>query len=172
MAYPNRNSLPFQDFYGVPEAETVIRDSLRYEGNPAFVKALIDLRWLDTEPKDWLVSGLTWAQVMQKAIGSSDSSERWSLKSLPPVSFLVVSLNCDLLSSLISRIKELCQFPSTADENRIVDGLRWIGLFSCVQATVCGGNLLDTLCAQLEIELSYRPGERNLVMLQHKFVVE
>ena len=34
------------------------------------------------------------------------------------------------------------------------------------------GNLLDTLCAQLETLMAYAPGERDLVMLQHKFVVE
>jgi Saccharopine dehydrogenase C-terminal domain len=37
---------------------------------------------------------------------------------------------------------------------------------------VAGGNLLDTLCAQLEKLMSFKPGERDLVMLQHKFVVE
>lgn len=49
VAYPNRNSVPFREFYGIPEADTDIRGSLRYEGNPAFVKALIDLGWLDTQ---------------------------------------------------------------------------------------------------------------------------
>ena len=34
------------------------------------------------------------------------------------------------------------------------------------------GNLLDTLCARLETLMAYAPGERDLVMLQHKFVVE
>lgn len=34
------------------------------------------------------------------------------------------------------------------------------------------GNLLDTLCAQLESLMAYTPGERDLVMLQHKFIVE
>lgn len=34
VAYPNRNSVPFKEFYNIPEAETVIRGSLRYEGNP------------------------------------------------------------------------------------------------------------------------------------------
>jgi hypothetical protein len=37
---------------------------------------------------------------------------------------------------------------------------------------VRGGNLLDTLCAWLETLMWYEQGERNLVMLQHKFVVE
>lgn len=69
-------------------------------------------------------------------------------------------------------MKELCQFPNEADSERILDGLRWMGVFSSELATVREWNLLDTLCAQLEKELSYRPGERDLVMLQHKFVVE
>lgn len=47
-----------------------------------------------------------------------------------------------------------------------------MGLISTEQTTVRGGNLLDTLCARLEKKLSYQPGERDLVMLQHKFVVE
>ena len=81
-------------------------------------------------------------------------------------------LTCRLLSSLISRVEELCKFPNNTESQRILSGLRWIGLFSSDVATVRGDNLLDTLCAQLEKELSYRPGERDLVMLQHKFVVE
>ncbi|KAL8975339.1 MAG: hypothetical protein Q9197_000417 [Variospora fuerteventurae] len=132
VAYPNRNSLPFQEYYDIPEANTVIRGSLRYEGNPAFVKALIDLGWLDTKPKDWLKTGITWAEVLQNAIGAEDPSE----------------------SALVSRVEELCRFASKAESERILSGLRWIGLFSSEPATVRGDNLLDTLCAQLEKELS------------------
>jgi saccharopine dehydrogenase (NADP+, L-glutamate forming) len=34
------------------------------------------------------------------------------------------------------------------------------------------GNLLDFLCAQLEKLMSFGPGERDLIMLQHQFFVE
>lgn len=34
------------------------------------------------------------------------------------------------------------------------------------------GNPLDTLCAVLEKKMAYGPGERDLVMLQHKFEIE
>lgn len=77
VAYPNRNSLLFKEYYGIPEADTVIRGSLRYEGNPAFVEALIDLGWLDTTAKDWLKEGLTWAEIFRRAIGADNSSERY-----------------------------------------------------------------------------------------------
>jgi hypothetical protein len=34
------------------------------------------------------------------------------------------------------------------------------------------GNVFDTLCHQLAKLLTFKPGERDLVMLQHKFVIE
>ena len=171
VTYPNRNSVPFRDFYNIPEADIVIRGSLRYQGNPAFVKALTDLGWLDTQTKDWLKPGLTWAEVTHKAIGSRDSSERYVCH-VCCLTRLVEGDTNDLLSSLIAQVKELCRFPNKSESDRIINGLRWIGLFSSEQATVRSGNLLDTVCAQLEKELSYRPGERDLVILQHKFVIE
>lgn len=77
VAYPNRNSVPFREFYNIPEAETVVRGTLRYQGFPEFIKALVDLGWLDATEKDWLADeNLTWAEVTQRAIGANDASER------------------------------------------------------------------------------------------------
>jgi saccharopine dehydrogenase-like NADP-dependent oxidoreductase len=42
VAYPNRDSTPFKEWYGIPEAETVVRGTLRYQGFPEFIKALVD----------------------------------------------------------------------------------------------------------------------------------
>ena len=50
--------------------------------------------------------------------------------------------------------------------------MHYFGLFSSEEACIYGGNLLDTLCGQLEKLLGFQPGERDLVMLQHKFVIE
>ena len=47
-----------------------------------------------------------------------------------------------------------------------------MGILSSEPAEVVSGNMLDTLCARLEKLMSYGPGEKDLVMLQHKFVVE
>lgn len=77
-----------------------------------------------------------------------------------------------LCRTLIAQIKSKCNFPDDAEASRIVSGLRWIGLFSSEKVTPRAGNLLDTLCAQLEKLMKYEEGERDLVMLQHKFYVE
>jgi len=76
VAYPNRNSTPFREWYNIPEAETVVRGTLRYQGFPEFIAALLKLGWLDAQPKDWLHEGLTWAQATQKSIGADAPSER------------------------------------------------------------------------------------------------
>lgn len=149
VAYPNRDSTPFREFYNIPEAHTVVRGSLRYAGNPALVRALIDLGWLDSSEKHWLEEGLTWAQLQQRAIGADSPDE----------------------PGLVKKIDELCSFSSHAERTDILDGLRWIDLFSREAASL-RGNLLDTLSAQLEKLCSFQPGERDLVMLQHKFVVK
>ncbi|KAK2467601.1 hypothetical protein APHAL10511_000456 [Amanita phalloides] len=150
VAYPNRDSTPFKQFYNIPEAETVVRGTLRYQGFPEFIKALVDLGWLNAEIQPWLNSSLTWADVMKKTIEASDAREE----------------------TLASRVKEICKFPNESESTRIISGLKWIGLFSNEKVPTRGGNLLDTLCAQLETLMKYDAGERDLVMLQHKFVVE
>lgn len=76
VAYPNRDSTPFREYYNIPEAETVVRGTLRYQGFPEFVKALVNLGWMDASEKDWLVQGLKWAEATQKATSAADANER------------------------------------------------------------------------------------------------
>jgi saccharopine dehydrogenase (NADP+, L-glutamate forming) len=147
VAYPNRNSVPFREFYNIPEAETVIRGSLRYDGNPTFVQALKDLGFMDVSEKEWLKEGISWNEVLQRMTGSTSKED------------------------LIPNIEKLCSFPTGAERKRVLDGLEWLGLLSNDQAPV-REDLLETLCAQLEKLMKYKSGERDLVMLQHKFVVE
>lgn len=77
-----------------------------------------------------------------------------------------------LRSSLVASVKAKCAFPTESESERIISGFRWIGLFSSEACQVRNGNLLDTLCARLEGLMKYEQGERDLVMLQHKFIVE
>ncbi|KAL6922030.1 hypothetical protein ACHAPO_002792 [Fusarium lateritium] len=149
LAYPNRDSVPFREAYRIPEAQTVIRGSLRYEGNPALVKALIDLGWLDTTAKDWLQDGMSWAEIQQKATGAASIAE----------------------ADLVARVDELCTFSSPDQRGKVLAGLKWMGLFS-EEVPTTQETLLDTLSGQLHKLCSFEPGERDLVMLQHKFVVE
>ncbi|RBR24434.1 uncharacterized protein FIESC28_02924 [Fusarium coffeatum] len=149
FAYPNRDSASFREAYKIPEAHTVIRGTLRYEGNPAMVKTLIELGWLDATSKGWLQDGMSWAMIQQKATGAASTSE----------------------ADLVAKVDEICSFPNPDQRDKILAGLKWIGLFSDEKPTI-HDNLLDTLSTQLGKLCSYQPHERDLLMLQHKFVVE
>ncbi|EME80880.1 uncharacterized protein MYCFIDRAFT_54301 [Pseudocercospora fijiensis CIRAD86] len=149
LAYPNRDTKPFRELYNIPEAHTVIRGSLRYDGNPQLTRALLKLGWLDTQPKSWLTAGISWADATAKAVNAADSSE----------------------ASLIARIKQILSYADEKEQDYVIAGLRWMDLFSDTKPSV-KGSLLDTLAEHLQNRMSFKPGERDLVMLQHKFVIE
>ena len=73
---------------------------------------------------------------------------------------------------MIAQIDAVCKFPDASERQRIISGFRWLGLLSSEKVVPRSGNLLDTLCARLEELMKYETGERDLIMLQHKFVVE
>lgn len=57
------------------------------------------------------------------------------------------------------------------EQERIIAGFKWLGLFSSAPASP-RGTPLDTLCATLEAKMEYAPGERDMVFLQHRFECE
>lgn len=149
VAYPNRDSTAYKERYNIPEARTIVRGTLRYQGFPQFIKVLVDIGFLEDAPLDILSRPVSWKEATQAVIGAASSSA------------------ADLESTILAK----ATFESDEDKQRILSGLRWIGLFSDEQITP-KGNPLDTLCATLEKKMQYEEGERDLVMLQHKFEIE
>lgn len=150
VAYPNRDSTPFQHFYKIPEAHTVVRGSLRYRENPEFVQALKDLGFLKSESQPWLIPGLSWSDILTHLT-----------KSESPV-------------DIPDKLAGLCNFTNKEHEDRVWAGFKELGFFEHEPAPIStiGANLLDVISTHLANLLSYKPGERDLVVLQHKFLVE
>jgi saccharopine dehydrogenase (NADP+, L-glutamate forming) len=150
VCYPNRDSTPFRERYNIPECQTLIRGTLRYQGFPEFIKVLVDLGFLSEEKKDHF-SGepIAWKDALAKQVGAKSSETK----------------------DLIDAISAKTQFKDEADKERILAGFRWLGLFSDDKITP-RENALDTLCATLEQKMQYEEGEKDLVMLQHKFGIE
>ncbi|KAF2993809.1 Saccharopine dehydrogenase [NADP(+), L-glutamate-forming] [Curvularia kusanoi] len=151
VAYPNRDSTPYKERYNIPEAQTIVRGTLRYQGFPEYIKTLVDIGFLVEDEKDFLKQGeqRTWKDATAKIVGAeSDKKE-------------------DIVWAISSRHK----FPSTEEKERIIAGLEWIGMFSD-EKIIPRGNPLDTLCATLEKKMQYEEDERDFVMLQHKFLIE
>ncbi|PTB37548.1 Saccharopine dehydrogenase [NADP(+), L-glutamate-forming] [Trichoderma asperellum] len=149
VAYPNRDSTPYKERYNIPEADTITRGTLRYQGFPQFIKVLVQTGFLEETPIEALKTPITWKEATKAILGISSSEPK------------------DLEAAIVSR----ADFDSDEDRERILSGLRWIGIFSDEKITP-RGNSLDTLCAALEQKMQFEEGERDMVMLQHKFLIE
>ena len=54
VGYPNRDSTPYTERYNIPECKNLVRGTLRYQGFPQFIKALVSLGFLNDDNVDFL----------------------------------------------------------------------------------------------------------------------
>jgi len=67
LCYANRDSTPFKEFYNIPEAQTIVRGTLRYQGFTDFIKVLVKVGLLDDSNQSYLQSNspeITWREVI------------------------------------------------------------------------------------------------------------
>jgi len=81
VAYPNRDSTPYKGRYMIPEADTIIRGTLRYQGFPEFIRTLVDMGFLSQEEHPALKEVhdqpvLTWKEATAQVLGAKDNNER------------------------------------------------------------------------------------------------
>ncbi|PYH96674.1 Saccharopine dehydrogenase [Aspergillus ellipticus CBS 707.79] len=154
VGYPNRDSVGFREFYCIPEARTVFRGTLRYAGFPEIIRALVDIGYFSQEEIPELkaagVSKLTWLQLTGQLLGLQNSASVADVQ--------------DVVN------KRLTVFLSDKEEvERVVSGLRWIGLFDAGTHVDGRDTPIETLCAVLERRMAYESGERDMIVLQHAF---
>jgi len=138
--YPNRNSLPYIDLYGVPETKTMIRGTLRHIGWCETIRKMVQLGLLDQEDKNW--GNLTFQDFVRKLIGSRAKDVKQAAA------------------------KFLSIHPGLA----ILRRLEWLGLFSREPLPLKKGSALDIVAARMIEKLSYAEGERDMIILQHEFI--
>jgi saccharopine dehydrogenase (NADP+, L-glutamate forming) len=140
-AYPNRDSTVYKERYNIPEAETVIRGTLRFTGFTEFIKVLVDTGFLSDQEQGFLKEPIPWKEATQKILNASSSSEE------------------DLSQAVSSKTT----FKDSNQKNQVLSGLKWLGVFSDSNI-VPKGNPLDTLCATLQEKMQFEDGERDLVV--------
>lgn len=139
--YPNRNSLPYIQLYGIQATKTMLRGTLRNRGWCSTMKKMVDLGFLDEEEKDW--EGLTYKDFLVKLM--NDPAEKDIKKALS------AHLNIEESSDII---------------NRFV----WLGLLSDEPLPLAKGSPLNILGAKMLEKLQYEEGERDMIMLRHQFI--
>ncbi len=139
--YPNRNSLPYIELYGIKSTKTMFRGTLRNKGWCSTLKKIADLGLLEEEEKDW--TGLTYKDFLKKLMNSP--AEEDIKKSLS------AHLNIEENSDIIQRYE-------------------WLGLLSDEPLPLEKDSPLNILGAKMLEKLQYEEGERDMIMLQHQFI--
>ena len=142
-AYPNRDSLPYIDLYGIPETDTMYRGTLRNLGWCDVMQKLNELGYFGLDERSDL-PGKTFRQVLAELIGEENTTE----------------LKADLAA-----------FLNLSPNSGVMMALEWLGLLD--DAPVPDKTtLLDVLAEQMLIKMGYREGERDMVVLVHDFVAQ
>jgi saccharopine dehydrogenase (NADP+, L-glutamate forming) len=139
--YPNRDSVSYREIYGIPEALTVFRGTLRYPGWCETIRKMVELGLLDDTPKDR--SGSTFLGLMKELSQAASGA--------------------DVRAAVASRLGLEAGSP-------VVPRLEWLGLFEERALPVTKGSALDNLAVLMIEKLRYEAGERDMIVLQHEFL--
>jgi saccharopine dehydrogenase-like NADP-dependent oxidoreductase len=141
--YPNRDSMPYTEPYGIDPRDVMFRGTLRYPGWCAAMKQVARLGWLGTDELAGL-EGRTYADVTARLIGASDPSGL--------------------------RDKVAAHLGLDPDAREIAN-MEWLGLLG--SDPLPGPSApVDILTARMLEKMSYKPGERDMLVLQHTFLAE
>ncbi|MBN2265686.1 MAG: saccharopine dehydrogenase, partial [Candidatus Aminicenantes bacterium] len=127
---------------GIPEALTVLRGTLRHPGWCEAVRTMVEFGLFDDAPKDR--TGLTFDGLMRELSGAAPGVET--------------------RAAVARRL-------GIEPDRGVMTSLAWLGLFDTEPLPAPQGSALDNLAALMTDRLRYEAGERDMIVLQHEFLV-
>ena len=142
--YPNRNSVPYKEIYGLKDAETVYRGTFRMTGWCETMRKIVALGWLTEEtPEDF--SGKTYGDLTRYLIGVGSGED---------------------LS------KATAAFLGLETYSTVIKRFEWLGLFGDEPLPEDKDNPLDYLNVLTLKKMSLGKDERDMIVMHHEFIAE
>lgn len=141
--YPNRDSIAYIKTYDLEGVTSMFRGTLRNLTHCETWKAMGDLGLYNDAPGAW--STPTYRGLMAQLAG--------------------VSADADVEAAVAAKV-------GIAPGSTPIQKLTWLGMFSAAALPEANISALDALVAQMVEKLQYKPGERDMIVLQHEFVAD
>lgn len=139
--YPNRDSVPYAEAYGIPQAKTMLRGTLRYPGWCSTMKKIGDLGFLDQTERN--LTGTTYAALLRELAHAGPG---------------------------VSLAKALGDTLGLDPHSAILGRMGWLGLLEERQIPPGTATAIDALAALMIEKLRYEEGERDMIVLRHEFL--
>ncbi len=142
--YPNRNSLPYIDLYGIPEVKTVMRGTFRYPGWCEALDAIKALKLITNDSYD--LTGMTYADFLALLAGAPGES---------------------------SNIKEkICAILGLEADAGPIRAMEWLGLFDEKPMNRQQDIPFEVLSSLMIDKMALGPKERDMVVMQHLLLAQ
>ncbi|UCB58525.1 MAG: saccharopine dehydrogenase NADP-binding domain-containing protein [Thermoplasmatales archaeon] len=141
--YPNRNSVPYKDIYGLKDAHTVYRGTFRMTGWCETFRKIAALGWLNEKPLSKF-KGKTYGDLTRFLINAKSDED------------LIISS---------ARFLELTTYST------VIKRLEWLGLFSNETLPADKDNPLDYLNVITLKKMTLKPDQRDMIVMHHEFIV-
>jgi len=139
--YANANSLPYIEAYGIPEVQNIYRGTFRYPGWCDMVTQMQKLGLFDTTHRN--LAGYTYASIIREITGCRDAT--------------TPAIDC------------AARFLKLEAHSLAVKKLEWLGFFEERKLPFENGSWRDAVASLYHEKLQFSPGEKDLVVMQHRF---
>ena len=142
--YPNRNSVPYKDIYGLKDSKTVYRGTLRMTGWCETMRKIVALGWLNDKPIEGF-KGKTYGDMTRFLIsaGKNDDLE-----------------------------KATANFLGLEGYSTVIKRLKWLGLLSNEKLPQDRDNPLDYMNVLTLEKMRLGKDERDMIVMHHEFIAE
>ena len=139
--YPNRDSLPYIELYGIPETRTMVRGTFRFPGWCEILDYMKKLRLISDHRNDF--TGMSYAEFMASMINENDTSDIR---------------------------KKVARHLGIEHDSLPVKAMEWLGLFSDTPMNRGIDSAFEIVSDLMIGKMMLGHNERDMVAMQHIFL--
>jgi saccharopine dehydrogenase-like NADP-dependent oxidoreductase len=139
--YPNRDSLPYIELYGIPETKTILRGTFRYNKWCEVIDAVKRIGLLSYVKLNMV--NMTYADMIAKLIDAPNSN---SIK------------------------KDVASFLGVEEKSNAIEAMEWLGLFSKELINRTDDSPFEVVSDLMIEKMMIKDDERDMVVMQHTFL--
>ena len=144
-AYANRDSLKYQELYGLTNIETLLRGTLRKEGFCEAWDAFVQLGFTDDTYEIEGVKGVSYCDFLDAYLPANETT---------------------------STRERLAEFLKTDSDSELMKKLLWIGICSDDKINIESGSPAAILQSLLEKKWTLKPEDKDMIIMNHSIDYE